>query len=350
VKEKVGGLGLARLQAWRFALAALLAFGLIGASDRVTPVAGNQIDFLAGEGPDQAIRHALSWPLPPPQYRSLRHLPRLVAPRTRLLGMALDQGPEVNLLAPTLTRARVDSQIQLGFSAPMDQGSVENSFTISPSVQGKLGWSDWRTLVFQPDAPLAYHTTYTVSVAGLPAVGRKLVAAESIAFTTLLPPPNIPFPYTLTFDDCGTEAQIRAILDVLADRGVHAIFFPTGRCRDQFPWLIPTLVAAGHRVCNHTYSHPNLALLSAGQIQAEIAGGVSVNCNLFRPPYGSMDRGGRVYSVATSMGYQIQLWDVDTKDWAGTPADVMVAMIRARGGVVLMHMHGIHTLEALQKL
>jgi peptidoglycan/xylan/chitin deacetylase (PgdA/CDA1 family) len=63
-----------------------------------------------------------------------------------------------------------------------------------------------------------------------------------------------------------------------------------------------------------------------------------------------MDRTGRVAAAAASLGYRIQLWDVDTRDWAGTPADVMVAMIRARGGVVLMHMHGAHTVEAIRTL
>ena len=103
-------------------------------------------------------------------------------------------------------------------------------------------------------------------------------------------------------------------------------------------------------MCNHTYSHPDLRRLSDSAVASEIQRGVSVNCDLFRPPYGAMDRTGRVAGAAAALGYRIQLWDVDTRDWAGTPADMMDAMIRARGGVVLFHMHGIHTLEALQTL
>jgi hypothetical protein len=41
------------------------------------------------------------------------------------------------------------------------------------------------------------------------------------------------------------------------------------------------------------------------------------------------------------------IWDVDTRDWAGTSAADMVTAIHARGGVVLMHMHGVHTTEAI---
>lgn len=258
--------------------------------------------------------------------------------------------PDVVLAEPATIRAPVDSAVRLEFSQPMDTASVEQSFRVEPSVDGQFDWPDPKTLVFRSTAPLAYRTTYWVSVAGYGVAQRRLVAAASFSFSTMWPPPAVPFPFTLTFDDCGSADQIQAILAALADRGLHAIFFPTGRCRDQFPWLIPTLIAAGHRVCNHTYSHPDLSKLSAGAIASEIQRGVSVQCDLFRPPYGAMDKFGRVYSVATALGYRIQLWDVDTRDWAGTPVDVMVSMIRARGGVVLMHMHGIHTVEAIRAL
>lgn len=245
--------------------------------------------------------------------------------------------------------APVDSPVRLQFSEPMDEASVDESFSMQPAVDGALSWPDSSTLVFEPAQPLAYRTAYRVAVAGRTEAGW-LTTAGNFTFTTFWAPPVVPAPLTLTFDDCGTPEAIRGILDILAQRGLHAIFFPTGLCRDQYPWLVPTLVAAGHRVCNHTYSHPDLTRLSDAAVASEIQRGVSVNCDLFRPPYGALDRSGRIVRIAASLGYRIQLWDVDTRDWAGTPADVMVAMIHARGGVVLFHMHGIHTLEALTKL
>ncbi|HYW27782.1 MAG TPA: polysaccharide deacetylase family protein [Terriglobales bacterium] len=263
---------------------------------------------------------------------------------------ARDAGPEVRLAQPGPEHAPIDTIVRFEFSRPMAVGSVLRSFRIEPAVDGTLEWPDDRTLLFHPAAPLAYHSAYRVTVGGFPAAGGNLAALGSFTFATVWRPPSVPFPFTLTFDDCGTPEAIQAILSALADRQLHAIFFPTGQCRDQLPWLVPALLAAGHRVCNHTYSHPDLSRLSAAAIRSEIERGVSVGCDLFRPPYGAMDRSGRVASVAASLGYRIQLWDVDTRDWAGTPADVMVAMIRARGGVVLMHMHGLHTVEAIRAL
>jgi peptidoglycan/xylan/chitin deacetylase (PgdA/CDA1 family) len=258
--------------------------------------------------------------------------------------------PDVRLAEPAALHVPTDSAVRLEFTLPMNAASVQRGFHIEPAVPGTLDWPDARTLVFHPAAALASRTTYRVSVAGFPIGERRLAAYGSFAFRTMAPPPNVAVPFMLTFDDCGSAEAIRGIMAELADRGVHAIFFPTGACRDQFPWLVPALVADGHRVCNHTYSHPFLPSLSSAAVRSEIARGVSVGCDLFRPPYGAMDRGGRIAGIAASMGYRVQLWDVDTRDWAGTPADVMVAMIRARGGVVLMHMHGTHTLEALRQL
>jgi peptidoglycan-N-acetylglucosamine deacetylase len=258
--------------------------------------------------------------------------------------------PQVRLVEPGPQHAPIDSTIRLAFSRRMDMGSVLRSFSIEPTVDGTLEWPNDRTLLFHPSAPLAYRSTYRVTAGGVAAGAGGPPELATLAFATVWPPPVVPFPFTLTFDDCGTPDQIQAIVSALADRSLHAIFFPTGQCRDQLPWLVPTLLAAGHRVCNHTYSHPDLSKLGGAAIASEIERGVSVDCNLFRPPYGAMDRGGRVAAVAASLGYRIQLWDVDTRDWAGTPADVMVAMIRARGGVVLMHMHGLHTVEAIRAL
>lgn len=130
--------------------------------------------------------------------------------------------PDVVLAEPAAIRAPVDSAVRLEFSEPMDTASVEQSFRVEPSVDGQFDWPDPKTLVFRSTAPLAYRTTYWVSVAGYGVAQRRLVAAASFSFSTMWPPPAVPFPFTLTFDDCGSADQIQAILAALADRGLHA--------------------------------------------------------------------------------------------------------------------------------
>ena len=154
---------------------------------------------------------------------------------------------------------------------------------------------------------------------------------------------------TLTFDDCGTADQIQAVVAALAEVNERGIFFITGQCRDHFPWLVSTLQAGGHLVCNHTYSHPDLRRLSNAAIRSEISRGVMAGCPYFRPPYGAWDGPrGRIARIAAEFGLQPMLWDVDSRDWAGAPADRIAAISKARGGVILLHLHGANTAEAIR--
>lgn len=255
--------------------------------------------------------------------------------------------PEVGLLLDDPQHVPLTGPVRLRFTRPMNPEVGYWAFRLTPAVQGSVEWEDAQTLVFRPEGLLP-GTSYRVDVLASSLDGILLKDPPPLSFTTLVPP-QVAVPFTLTFDDCGSPAQVGAILDALHDRGLHAIFFPTGACRDANPWLVPTLVARGHRVCNHTYSHPYLTRLSDAAVRREIALGVSEGgCDLLRPPYGDVNP--RVAQIAASLGYRIQLWDVDTRDWAGTPASDMIQMIRARGGVVIMHMHGAHTAEAIRGL
>jgi hypothetical protein len=56
-----------------------------------------------------------------------------------------------------------------------------------------------------------------------------------------------------------------------------------------------------------------------------------------------------VERAATQQGYRLQFWDVDTLDWTGLSGAAIVSRVYdGGGGVVLMHFHGRHTLEALK--
>lgn len=153
---------------------------------------------------------------------------------------------------------------------------------------------------------------------------------------------------TLTFDDCGSADQMEAIFSALDAVQRKGIFFITGQCRDHYPWLVDALLGGGHQVCNHTYSHQNLTKLGDTAIRAQIGGGVWAGCPFFRPPYGAWD--GRVAQVVREYGLTMMLWDVDSRDWAGASAEGMAAMAAARGGVILFHLHGFATADAIRQL
>ena len=66
----------------------------------------------------------------------------------------------------------------------------------------------------------------------------------------------------LTFDDGPDPDWTPAILDVLRDRHVPATFFVVGENALGHPGLLSRIVAEGHELGNHSYTHPNFATIS----------------------------------------------------------------------------------------
>jgi peptidoglycan/xylan/chitin deacetylase (PgdA/CDA1 family) len=263
----------------------------------------------------------------------------IVRPK-QLLGGARQQ-VVATLLAPTSAYASTRTDIRIAFDGPVDRLEVARQLRIEPAVAGTVEWLDAGTVRFQPEK-LAFETTYQVQLSGTGGFGN---GTWVWAFTTIKP-------LTLTFDDCPTTpAQLNSLLALLAQRHIHAIMFPTGICAKTFPWMVPTMLAAGHRVCNHTFSHYRLTRLTDPQIAYEIANGVHAGCDLLRPPFGDWDGpNGRVARIAAQQGFKIFMWDMDSLDWGGVSASVILQQINARGGVILMHLQGAHTQEALRSL
>ena len=59
----------------------------------------------------------------------------------------------------------------------------------------------------------------------------------------------------LTFDDGPTPGVTEMILEQLAKYGAKATFFCLGKNAEMHPELFQRIVAEGHRIGNHTYSH-----------------------------------------------------------------------------------------------
>jgi peptidoglycan/xylan/chitin deacetylase (PgdA/CDA1 family) len=158
-----------------------------------------------------------------------------------------------------------------------------------------------------------------------------------------------------------------AIVDWLIAERIPATIFPTGstasgtatgRAVMERLAAHPELFALG----NHTWDHPDLTTLDADAIEAQLTRTEQAVVDLtgrstrpfFRPPYGTHDADVRAAAGELGWAYTV-MWDVDTIDWkpvedGGPTADDIVARVlsRARGGsIVLMHLGGYHTLEAL---
>ncbi len=82
------------------------------------------------------------------------------------------------------------------------------------------------------------------------------------------------------------------VLDILKKYNIKATFFLVGSQAEQYPDLVRRIVAEGHLVGNHTYTHANLADIPPEQIQIELNATQRLiesitgrSTTLFRPPY-----------------------------------------------------------------
>src|SRR5690606_139212 len=66
----------------------------------------------------------------------------------------------------------------------------------------------------------------------------------------------------LTFDDGPHVSLTPRLLDILKERDVQATFYVLGRNVQRHPEIARRIVAEGHEIANHSWSHPNLNGLS----------------------------------------------------------------------------------------
>ncbi|TQJ41138.1 peptidoglycan/xylan/chitin deacetylase (PgdA/CDA1 family) [Arthrobacter sp. SLBN-112] len=153
----------------------------------------------------------------------------------------------------------------------------------------------------------------------------------------------------LTFDAGANAAGLPGILSTLSAKGVTGTFFLTGNWAANNPQSVARIVAAGHRVANHSMTHPGFTGLGADQITQQVRGAeqtiLAAGADprpLFRFPYGERDA--RTIAAVNSLGYVAVRWTVDTLGWKGTSGGASLQSVADRvqaglqpGEIVLMH-------------
>lgn len=148
----------------------------------------------------------------------------------------------------------------------------------------------------------------------------------------------------LTFDD-GPSKYTPQILDILERNEVKATFCLLGNKVGPYRKTARRIVTEGHRVCNHSRSHPDFTTLSSSAARSQIVWTqrkirdvTGRDPKTFRFPYGSSNS--RTRKVVRAQELRILGWTVDTRDWSRPGASVIVkrAVGGTRpGGVILMH-------------
>ncbi|MFJ5721655.1 polysaccharide deacetylase family protein [Streptomyces sp. NPDC093149] len=151
----------------------------------------------------------------------------------------------------------------------------------------------------------------------------------------------------ITIDDGPDPVWTPQVLQLLKNNGVKATFCMVGTQAQMYPDLVKAVVAAGHRLCNHTVSHDTTMdtkseayqsqqILDAERMITKASGGVRPQ--YYRAPGGAFTPYSR--QLAASRGMRPLGWNVDSRDFERPGANAMVATVKreiSNGPTVLFH-------------
>lgn len=220
-------------------------------------------------------------------------------------------------------------------------------------------------------------------IASLPSPGRRQITVGQNGLISNVAFQQLPKPYTisrtgarlglvaLTFDDGPDRRWTPRILDILKADHVPATFFIVGENGLTEYVLLRRMIAEGHEIGSHTYTHPNLATVGRSRTLFELNATQRLfqaftgrSLKLFRAPYfgdaepTTADEIGPALE-AQQRGYISVGLHVDSEDWRrpGVPAivrnvvdGVLSANAERSANIVLMHDSGGDRAETIAAL
>lgn len=219
-------------------------------------------------------------------------------------------------------------------------------------------------------------------IGATPVMGERKVTVQDGMISALtfdrLPSPYViertgykPKLVALTFDDGPDPTWTPKILDILKAKHVPGTFFIVGENGLTERGLLERLVAEGHEVGSHTYTHPNLANATPGETTLELNATQRLfqaftghSLRLFRAPYfgdAEPTTADEIVPVneAQDLGYLSVGLHVDPNDWKrpgvkpiidDTIAGVEDSDYERSGNVILLHDGGGDRSQTVQAL
>jgi peptidoglycan/xylan/chitin deacetylase (PgdA/CDA1 family) len=150
----------------------------------------------------------------------------------------------------------------------------------------------------------------------------------------------------ITIDDGPTPAHTEKILDLLDRYHACATFFVIGMRAKKFPELIAQILARGHEVSNHTFTHPSGSFWCAPQSKIfaeidlcnEVISRLPASRSLFRAPAGLKNF--FLHHVLRRRGMWLIGWTVRGFDTSRRYPDEVAERIVKRvrpGAIILLH-------------
>lgn len=151
----------------------------------------------------------------------------------------------------------------------------------------------------------------------------------------------------LTFDDGVDILQTPMVLDVLKKYDVKATFFLIGSKAEQHPDIVERIIAEGHKIGIHSYSHkPIFPILSYPNMLEEVKKTKEIlerisktPITLFRPPFGVTNP--NVANVVKELNLETIGWSIRSFDTNANVSRIEIAenvIRKIKGGdIILLH-------------
>ena len=133
----------------------------------------------------------------------------------------------------------------------------------------------------------------------------------------------------MTFDD-GPTVYTNELLDKLEVAGAKATFMVSGINNGRgeldkgntWPKLLKRMIAEGHQIVSHTWSHPHMNSIKSEDRKMDMAKNERAIANVIgkyptymRPPYGECDAKSGCLKDMKEMGYSLVAQSIDSGDW-----------------------------------
>lgn len=189
---------------------------------------------------------------------------------------------------------------------------------------------------------------------------------ESAQSQAVLPPKDPQNVVYLTFDDGPDPNWTIQILDILERYQAGATFYMIGYNVVSHPEVVREVATRGQTLSVHGFNHFDLSGVGFAYFYNEIHDTETVILDALgedpaltqqfgrcmRPPYGKKSE--LLATNAEAMGYEVSMWNIDTKDWSGlSPGEILTHFRSALepNKVILMHDGGLersNTVKALE--
>lgn len=207
--------------------------------------------------------------------------------------------------------------------------------------------------VASADPPRRAHEARASFVADAPARPAPRRARDPVGGARRVTGRERPYHVAFTFDDGPSAATTPDVLAALEKYDVPAAFFVVGRRfsgsrrdADDNAAVLGEILAGGHLIGNHTLKHLDLSLLSAAEARTAVAHNQEAIARrtglwpaLFRAPFGRI---GSARPYLRTHRFTVVGWSIDPRDFVEEHAAtlrqrILAAIVKKKGGVVLLH-------------